>query len=67
MRERDRASLIGIGFAEKLWDCCCYCGGVRFKGLFLEVGEGGKISASFFDNTPSVRTSRRWLLVEVLF
>ena len=50
MTEEDKAVLIGIGLAEILWACCCYCGLGRVK-LFLEVGEGGKISVSFLDNT----------------
>ena len=52
MVERERAPLTGIGLAKMLWACCCYCGGGRIKGSFLEVGGGGNISASFFDNTP---------------
>ena len=51
MAERDRASLIDFGLVETLWVCCCYCGGGRVNDFFVEVGEGGKISTSFLDNT----------------
>ena len=49
--ERDKAALIGIGLAKKLWACCCYCGGGSVKGSFWKMGEVGKFSDSFLDNT----------------
>ena len=49
MTEGGRSALIGIRFADT-WACNCNCGGGKNHRFFLELGEGNKISVSFFSN-----------------